>query len=101
MIDAKAYRTDRLGRFGYITLEAGKDQLLGSRGMTIRGHEFHYWDSERCGEDFHARKPAGCREWDCVCAGESLYAGFPHLFYYSNPDAAYEFLKKCGEYETC
>ncbi len=101
VIDAKAYRTDRLGRFGYITLEAGKDQLLGSRGMTIRGHEFHYWDSERCGEDFHARKPAGCREWDCVCAGESLYAGFPHLFYYSNPDAAYEFLKKCGEYETC
>ena len=101
VIDAKAYKTDRLGRFGYITLEAREDQLLGPEGTTIRGHEFHYWDSEQCGESFHARKPAGRREWNCVCAGETLYAGFPHLFYYSNPGAAFEFLKKCGEYHRC
>lgn len=37
VLDAKAYRTDRLGRFGYITLTAEEDQLLGKAGMEIRG----------------------------------------------------------------
>lgn len=99
--DARAYRTDRLGRFGYINLCAREDGLLGPAGTTLRGHEFHYWESERCGEAFHAKKPVGKREWDCVIGGERLYAGFPHLFLWSNPEAAYSFLKKCGEYALC
>jgi len=101
VLDAKAYRTERLGRFGYITLEAKEEQLLGKKGTLVRGHEFHYWDSERCGESFHARKPVGKREWDCVCAGKTFYAGFPHLFYYSNPRVPFHFLKKCEEYRGC
>ena len=101
VLDAKAYRADRLGRFGYITLTAEEDQLLGKAGMEIRGHEFHYWDSEQCGNSFHAKKPVGKREWDCVNSSKSLYAGFPHLFFWSNPEAAYEFLKKCEEYHGC
>ena len=101
VLDARAYRTDRLGRFGYITLTAEEDQLLGKAGMEIRGHEFHYWDSEQCGNSFHAKKPVGKREWDCVNSSKSLYAGFPHLFFWSNPQAAYEFLKKCEEYHRC
>lgn len=101
VLDAKAYRTNRLGRFGYITLTAEEDQLLGKAGMEIRGHEFHYWDSEQCGNSFHAKKPVGKREWDCVNSSKSLYAGFPHLFFWSNPEAAYEFLKKCEEYHGC
>ncbi len=100
-IDGRAYRTRKLGRFGYITLEARVDQLLGRKGTQIRGHEFHYWDSDCCGAAFHARKPMGKREWDCVCAGRTLYAGFPHLFFYSNLDVPYEFLKKCKEYASC
>lgn len=101
VLDAKAYRTEKLGRFGYITLEAKVDQLFGRAGTKLRGHEFHYWDSEQCGESFHAKKPVGKREWDCVCGSETLYAGFPHLFYYSNLQAPCEFLKKCGEYKKC
>ncbi len=95
VLDARAYRTEKLSRFGYITLEAREDQLLGAAGTKIRGHEFHYWDSESCGESFHARKPAGKREWDCVHGTKTLYAGFPHLFYYSNLQAPHEFLKTC------
>lgn len=98
VLDAKAYRTDRLSRFGYITLEAGEDQLLGKTGARIRGHEFHYWDSESCGESFRARKPVGKREWDCVHGTKSLYAGFPHLFYYSNLQVPHEFLAACRSY---
>lgn len=101
VLDAKAFRTNKLGRFGYITLEAREDQLLGAAGIKVRGHEFHYWDSDHCGESFHAKKPAGRREWDCVCGNETMYAGFPHLFYYSNLQVPYEFLKKCREYKEC
>ncbi|MCD8097043.1 MAG: cobyrinate a,c-diamide synthase, partial [Lachnospiraceae bacterium] len=100
-LDARAYRTDRLGRFGYINLCAREDGLLGTAGTTLRGHEFHYWESERCGDAFHAKKPVGKREWDCVVGSECLYAGFPHLFLWSNPEAAYSFLKKCEEYNRC
>ncbi|MDO4260794.1 MAG: cobyrinate a,c-diamide synthase [Eubacteriales bacterium] len=100
-VPARAFRTDRLGRFGYITLTAREDQLLGAAGTQIRGHEFHYWDSERCGESFHAKKPVGKREWDCVVGNASLYAGFPHLFFWSNPQAAFAYLKKCEEYGSC
>ncbi|MCC8139665.1 MAG: cobyrinate a,c-diamide synthase [Lachnospiraceae bacterium] len=100
-LDARAYRTDRLGRFGYINLCAREDGLLGAAGTMLRGHEFHYWESERCGDAFHAKKPVGKREWDCVVGSECLYAGFPHLFLWSNPEAAYSFLKKCEEYNRC
>lgn len=99
VLDAKAYRTEKLSRFGYITLEAAEDQLLGKTGTQVRGHEFHYWDSESCGESFHARKPAGGREWDCAHGGKTLYAGFPHLFYYSNLQVPHAFLKACFTYK--
>lgn len=96
VLDARAYRTPKLSRFGYITLTAGKDQLLLAKGQEIRGHEFHYWESESCGDSMRAQKPLRNRGWDCVHGTESLYAGFPHLFFGSNPEAAWNFLKKCG-----
>ena len=97
VISARAYRTPRLSRFGYITLTAKEDQLLLAKGEEIRGHEFHYWESESCGEAMRAQKPLRKRGWDCVHGTASLYAGFPHLFFYSNPDAALRFLEKCEE----
>ena len=99
VLDAKAYRTEKLSRFGYVTLVAEEDQLLGKACTQIRGHEFHYWDSESCGESFHARKPAGRREWDCVHGTNTLYAGFPHLFYYSNLQVPHAFLRSCFAYQ--
>lgn len=99
VLDAKAYRTEKLSRFGYVTLTAEEDQLLGKAGTQIRGHEFHYWDSESCGESFHARKPAGRREWDCVHGTNTLYAGFPHMFYYSNLQVPHAFLRSCFAYQ--
>ena len=97
VLSARAYRTPRLSRFGYITLTAKEDQLLLAKGEEIRGHEFHYWESESCGEAMRAQKPLRMRGWDCVHGTASLYAGFPHLFFYSNPDAALRFLEKCEE----
>lgn len=103
VIEAKAYRTEKLGRFGYLTLEALENQLLGEKGTFVRGHEFHYWDSESCGKSFHAKKPVGKRNWDCVHGTKTLYAGFPHLFFYSNLEVPKRFLEACRRYggERC
>ena len=41
VLDARAYRTPRLGRFGYITLTAKADTAFLPAGEIVRGHEFH------------------------------------------------------------
>ena len=95
VLEANAYRKDKLSRFGYVTLEVLEDQMLLGKGNGIRGHEFHYWESESCGSSMRAKKPLRKRSWECVHGSETLYAGFPHLFFYSNPSAAWNFLQKC------
>ncbi|KIR01585.1 Cobyrinic acid A,C-diamide synthase [Lachnospiraceae bacterium TWA4] len=94
-IDGEVYRTPKLSRFGYINITAKHDQLLGKEGTILRAHEFHYFDSTACGESFSAKKPLRKRGWDCVNGTDTLEAGFPHMYYYSNPQAVFSFLKKC------
>lgn len=98
-IGGRSYKTPKLGRFGYITLNAKqkKDQLL-LYGEEIRGHEFHYFDSTNPGEDFTARKPTGTRSWDCVHAGRASAAGYPHLYYWSNVNFAARFAERAVKY---
>ncbi len=88
-------------------LEA-KDFLL--PGETIRAHEFHYFDSTDPGSDYDAQKPsaafsgtghsasperpAGKRcTWKCIHATDHSAAGYPHLYYWSNPGFAARFLE--------
>lgn len=92
---AKGYRTDRLGRFGYIEVQALKDTAYLNQGQSIRAHEFHYWDSTLCGADFHAAKPSGGKGWDCIHGQGNLMAGFPHLYYPSCPGFAERFVEQC------
>ncbi len=97
-LPGRGYRTPRLQRFGYVTLTAKRDNLLCGAGETLRAHEFHYWDSNAPGDAFHAQKPLSNRGWDCAVASETLYAGFPHLAFYANPNAAARFLSKAAAY---
>lgn len=96
VIKGKAYRTQKPGRFGYITLTTEKDLQLLKKGEDIKAHEFHYFDTTENGTDYHAGKPVGKRKWDCIHGGENHAAGFPHLYYYSNPKFAFRFLKSCA-----
>ncbi|MCD8152230.1 MAG: cobyrinate a,c-diamide synthase [Clostridiales bacterium] len=95
IIHGHVCRTDRLTRFGYVTLTANRPQIFGESGCSIRAHEFHYFDSSENGDAFHARKPGSGRSWDCMVAGDCFAAGFPHLYYYSNPEFAARFLRQC------
>lgn len=95
-IPGKCFNTGRLSRFGYVELKANRDNMLCKEGESIRAHEFHYWDSEDNGDAFTAEKQNG-RQWTCVHASGSLYAGFPHFHFYANPGFAEGFYRTCLE----
>lgn len=92
-MDGRAEMTGRLQHFGYALLEAKKDNLLCKAGESIPIHEFHYSRSDCDGEDFTARK--GGRERAAAHGTPSLYAGYPHLHFYGNPDFARNFIRCC------
>lgn len=87
VLAGEGFYTGKLGRFGYVELTDGA-------GLSIRGHEFHYFDSTENGSAWHAEKPAGGRNWDCMVEYKNVLAGFPHLYYPSCPEFVEEFLKK-------
>lgn len=81
VIDAAAYKTPKLQRFGYIELEAKHDNLLCKQGERIRSHEFHYYDSSAAGSDFSVMRARGGQPYAAGYATDSMYAGFPHLYF--------------------
>ena len=89
--------TQKLVRFGYIELEEKQSWFLPD-GERIRGHEFHYFDSECNGSDCLAVKPVTGKNYPCVLAGEHFWLGFPHLYYPSNPAFAQSFVDKARRY---
>jgi cobyrinic acid a,c-diamide synthase len=99
VIHGAAYETKRLQRFGYITLIAGQDNLLCKAGESIRAHEFHYWDSNSPGAVFTAQKAGRGLTYPCVHATDTLYAGFPHLYFPANRSFAKHFVERMAQYE--
>ena len=91
-IEGNCIKTDKLQRFGYIEIKALQDNLLCNEGDSIRVHEFHYYDSENCGEAFMAKKASNGLEYLCCHGSDSLYAGFPHIYLPANPDFAKSFV---------
>jgi cobyrinic acid a,c-diamide synthase len=86
----------KLVRFGYAEFSADNDSLLFAKGDTVRGHEFHHWDATMPGCDLIGRKTSG-RRWKCAYATDTMYAGYPHLYFRSNPRIAKRFIVKCHE----
>ena len=97
VLSGKCYNTGKLVRFGYIELEDRKGIYL-PQGEKIRGHEFHYYDSEDNGDDCIATKPVTGKSYLCVKVEGNRFMGFPHLYYPSNPVFVENFVKKAREY---
>ncbi len=120
-----------LVRFGYCEITAAEDTILCKKGDKIRAHEFHYFDTSENGSACTARKPDG-REWNCFASSvpllqspaspcssrrkmieKNIFAGFPHLYFPSNPVWAENFVlsallyassaeeKSCGSCSNC
>ena len=98
-IKGRAYDTKKLNRFGYIDVFQNNDNVLGVKLPKLTAHEFHYFDSTVCRKDFTARKPQNGRSWDCICADENQFIGFPHFYYYGNPQIPKAFLERCCHYQ--
>ena len=96
VIPDKAWKTNRLGRFGYITLTPDHPDTCLIR--KIKGHEFHYWESGDCGTCWTAKKPLSDRSWSCVHSEQGQIAGFPHLYYPSAPEFAEQWLEMCRKW---
>ena len=99
-LPGKGIKKGRLTRFGYIELTAEMNGVYMKKGEKIRAHEFHYWDSTENGEDTLAVKPDGVRKWQAVHMKGNLFAGFPHLYFYSNPKVPERFVEACRTYRN-
>lgn len=93
VLHGTGFYAGKLVRFGYAQFSP-----VGG-GLTIRGHEFHYYDSDVCGEDSTAKKPVTGREWKCMHVGENHVWGFAHLYYPSAPAFAEWFVSQCRNYQ--
>ena len=96
-IPGEVRNTGKLTRFGYATLSPLSHEGVMKGELTIKGHEFHYWDSDNCGSDWKAVKTGG-KEYTCMHDTGRMLAGYPHIYYYSNPEFATRFLERCLEY---
>lgn len=99
VLDGSGFPVGKLSRFGYVELETVKSGVLGDGRQTIRGHEFHHWDCTENGSDFTAHKK-GRNDYACMVHTDTLAAGFPHLYYYSNPKMIYSFLEEAMSYQA-
>ena len=79
--------TGKLVRFGYAEFTHGP--------YSLKGHEFHYFDSTANGSDFVAEKPLSHKKWDCMIFKNNILVGFPHLYYPSSPEIVSWFIDSC------
>lgn len=99
LLDGTSKLGNKLCRFGYITVTAKHDCVIAQKGMSFKAHEFHYADSTNNGTDFTAKKPDG-RMWDAIVSQNNITAGFPHIYFPSNPSIVKIFSNKCIKYKN-
>ncbi|WP_455715205.1 cobyrinate a,c-diamide synthase [Anaerosporobacter sp.] len=97
VIKGDCYKTKKLVRFGYVTLTAKEQTRYLDKDEIIRGHEFHYWDSTNTGVHFTATKTSSDLSYPTIHAKDNLLAGYPHLYYHSNPRFVKRFMKMCSK----
>lgn len=97
VIDSRFSDSGRLSRFGYAEISSDEGSAILPAGGTVRGHEFHRWDGDDCGSAFRAVKTDGS-SYRCMFSEGGITAGFPHLYYYSNPEVPCRFVEACAEY---
>ncbi|MEG0712945.1 MAG: cobyrinate a,c-diamide synthase, partial [Niameybacter sp.] len=97
-LEGKAFMTEKLMRFGYLTLTSEEDTMLTAKGQVVKAHEFHYSDSTHNGNACVGSKPYKDKKWSCMVAKEHLFAGYPHIHFYNNISLATNFIEKCSKH---
>jgi cobyrinic acid a,c-diamide synthase len=98
VVPGSCHAAGKLVRFGYVELRERRPVFL-REGGAIRGHEFHYFDSDNNGGDCRACKPVSGRGWDCIHEASNHWWGFAHLYYLSAPEYVTHFVEECKKYQ--
>lgn len=79
--------------YGYVEFVSDTDNMLCEKGDRIKSYEFHRYESTNPGRALvYERDGEKVRG---IHATETMYAGFPHLHFYSNLKLPERFMKAC------
>ena len=98
VIPYSANKTKTLQNFGYSTLQATSDGIIMDEGDVIKAHEYHTYVSSGKFGDIIVEKMRSKKRYEDVIHTKSLYAGFPHLYFPSNPSIVDHFIKAMINY---
>ncbi len=84
----------KLARMGYVELEFNQDTILGSKGLRIRGHEFHWSEikSELNSPAYQVLHPETRTEG---YSNGNVLASYIHLHFGTDSNLARNFVKAC------
>ena len=87
---------------GYREIRLRADSILGKKGATARGHEFHYSETEEMPVEIERLYQVSKRENDLGTEGyryKNCLASYIHLHFGSNPGMAEAFVESCRQSE--
>lgn len=99
VIPGRTVYKGKLVRFGYVEVSEKKSIFLPG-GKSIKGHEFHYFDSTNNGNSCIAVKPVSGKSFECVHESADHFWGFAHLYYPSAPEFAEHFVDEMCKYRN-
>lgn len=99
VIKGTGYNAGKLQRFGYMSIRAKKDTMLADKNQVFKAHEFHYWNSDCPGDDYEVKKASDNSMAAAGYGSDTLYAGFPHIYFYGNENVAERFMDACVRYK--
>lgn len=98
ILSGQSTMTDKLQRFGYCEATAGVDSLLGSKGATIRGHEFHYsnFETELAPVFTFKKGRVGIKdqEWSGGYQVGNTFASYLHVHFSQQPEMIAHWIKR-------
>lgn len=95
VVDGKCMINNNTPGYFYVTLKALEDNMLCDKGEKIASYEQRTHHSTSSGGSFEAERAGWSTR--CINASKNLYAGFPHIHFYSNIDFAKNFIKACAK----
>jgi cobyrinic acid a,c-diamide synthase len=95
--------TNKLAKFGYVTVDLTRDCLLGPRGTTLRGHSFHYsriTDSPDLPTSYRVNYSLSAQQEDEGFSVGNILASYIHLHFRAEPHMAQYFVQSARFVKT-
>ncbi len=94
---------DSMRTVGYVTAKALSDNVIALKGEELRGHEFHFSNTEADGDipwAFEFTKNRTQEKYIAGFANKNILGSYFHLHFAGFPKAAERFVEVCTQYKT-